>query len=71
MNASFSLRALPQGVISFIREARQELQTVQWPTRRNTVRSTTAILVVSTAVAAVAGFVDAGLVFLVQRLLSR
>lgn len=69
MNPLSTLTALPQGVVSFVREARQELKAVQWPTRRETVRSTMVILIMSAAVAAVTGVFDALLTLIVERLL--
>lgn len=67
MNLFSTMTALPHGVISFVREARQELTTVQWPTRRDTVRSTVVILVVSLVVAAVTGMFDFLLTIVVER----
>lgn len=61
------IAALLHGVVSFVREARQELRTVQWPTRRDTVRSTVVILIVSVVVAAVTGVFDLLLTFIVER----
>jgi preprotein translocase subunit SecE len=69
MNFTFRITALPKGVISFVREARHELQTVQWPSRRETVRSTILILLVSAAVALATGALDAGLTVLIERVL--
>lgn len=69
MNLLSNIATLPQGVVSFVREARQELKIVQWPTRRDTVRSTIGILIVSAIVAAVTGALDAGLTVIVERVL--
>jgi len=71
MNFTHSVRALPRGAVSFVREARQELKTVQWPARRETVRATLVILVVSAVVAAVTGAFDVGLVYAVEKILLR
>jgi preprotein translocase SecE subunit len=69
MNVFSKMTTLPQGVVSFVREARQELKIVQWPTRRDAVWYTIVILVVSAAVAAVTGALDAVLTLIVERAL--
>ena len=63
------LRSLSFG--SYLREVRQELRGVQWPTRAATVRFTLLVVVVSLGVAMVTGALDAVLAFLVQRFLLR
>lgn len=67
----FSLTTLPQNVISFIREARQELKNVQWPTRTVTLRYTVVIFVVSAVVAVATGALDQGLTLIVERVVLR
>ncbi len=62
---------LPQGVASYIRESRQELKNVQWPTRQETIRYTIVILSVSLVVAAVTGVLDAAFTFAVQNFLIK
>ncbi len=69
MNAFSKIATLPRSVVSFTQEARQELKTVQWPSRRETVRYTVVILIVSAAVAVVTGVVDALLTLVVEKLL--
>jgi len=69
MNVFSSLAALPQGVISFVREARQELKTVQWPSREATVRFTALVIVVSAVIGLVTGALDFLLTLAVERLL--
>lgn len=56
---------------SFLRDVRQELHGVQWPTRVATVRFTALIIIVSVVVAAVTGVLDVGLSALVGRFLLR
>lgn len=56
---------------TFLREVRQELKGVQWPSRATTVRFTVLIVVVSAVVAAGAGALDAALTALVERFLLR
>lgn len=56
---------------TFLRDVRQELKAVQWPARAATVRLTVLILVVSAAVAAGTGALDAVLTFLLEKFLLR
>lgn len=67
MNYFTNIQKLPKGVVSYIREARQELKNVQWPSRRETVRYTVVILTVSLIVAFVTGVLDAAFTYIVQR----
>ncbi len=61
----------PAHIVSFLRDARQELRGVQWPTRAVTVQFTVLILVVVAVVAIATGAFDIGLTFLVERFLLR
>ena len=56
-------------VITFLKEARLELKKVSWPTRSQTVRYTLAVIVMSLAVAAFLGGLDAVFAYLVNALL--
>jgi len=47
--------------LQFIREARAELGKVVWPSRKDTIRVTIAVIVLSLAVAMFLGAVDYGL----------
>jgi len=67
MNYLSSITKLPQGVVSYIRESRQELKNVQWPTRQETIRYTVVILAVSFVVALATGAIDTTLTFVVQK----
>ena len=53
----------------FLRDVRQELQAVQWPTRAATGRLTVLIIVVSIAVAIGAGALDYALSYVIQKLI--
>lgn len=53
---------------TFLREVRQELNSVQWPSRATTIRFTVLIVAVTVAVAAATGAFDFGLSKLVERL---
>jgi preprotein translocase SecE subunit len=67
MNYLSNITKLPQGVVSYIRESRKELLSVQWPTKAETIRYTVVILAVSFAVAVATGAVDAGLTYAIQK----
>lgn len=56
---------------TFLREVRQELKAVQWPSRRSTIRFATLIIVVSAVVAVAVGVFDVALTILVERFLLR
>ena len=47
--------------LSFIREAREELKKVSWPTRQTTIRYTVIVIVMSLGVGLIAGGMDLGL----------
>jgi preprotein translocase subunit SecE len=50
----------------FLKEARSELGKVVWPSRRETIRITIAVILISVAVAALLGAADFGLTKLVE-----
>lgn len=56
---------------SFLREVRQELKGVQWPSRTTTVRFTVLVVLVSLVFAFATGALDFMLAFLVDRFLLR
>ncbi len=47
------------GLIKFVKEARQEIKKVTWPTRKDTIRYSLMVAVASLIVAAYLGAVDA------------
>ena len=49
------------GLVRYLREAREELGKVAWPTRADTARYTVAIIVLCAVLAAYFGLVDFGL----------
>ncbi len=53
-------------IIAFFKEARIELKKVTWPTRRETLRYTLAVVVMSLAVAAFLGGLDFAFTFLLN-----
>lgn len=52
--------------VNFIKEARIELKKVTWPTRRQTLRYTVAVILMSLAVAAFLGGLDMLFTFLLN-----
>ena len=54
----------------FLREVRIELSKVTWPTRKDTIASTSVVLVIVILIAAFLGIVDLGLSRLMRMLLS-
>jgi preprotein translocase subunit SecE len=57
--------------VQFVREAWSELRKVVWPTRRDTIRITFAVIVLSLLVAAFLGGIDFGLTELFKVLTNR
>jgi len=55
-----TLKPLNQGnaVVAFIRQVRDELNQVTWPTKKQTIRLTTIVIVVTVVVGAYLGALD-------------
>ncbi len=47
-----------QKIIQFVREAKEELKKVNWPTKKQTTNYTIAVIVISIAVAIFLGILD-------------
>jgi preprotein translocase subunit SecE len=58
-------------IIQYLQDARQELKKVVWPSRDETVKSTSLVIAVSLGVAAFLGALDYGFNRLLQFLLER
>ena len=56
-----------QNLTIFLKESRSELKKVTWPTREETIRYTTAVIVISLATAGLLGGAD----FIFKALLTR
>jgi preprotein translocase SecE subunit len=52
------ITSAPRSLITFLREAKEELGKVSWPTREATLRYTVIIVIVSLAVGVVTGGID-------------
>ena len=72
--AKASIKDRTTGVVDtvrqFLREVRVELSKVTWPTRKDTLASTSVVLVIVILIAAFLGLVDLGLSRLMRILLS-
>lgn len=57
--------------VTYIRESREELKRVVWPSRRETTKHTILVVAISIAVAAFLGIIDFGLNRLLQFIIDR
>jgi preprotein translocase subunit SecE len=57
--------------IQFLREVKSELTKVVWPSRKDTIRITVAVIAFSIMVAAFLGLIDYGLTFGLDKLINR
>lgn len=60
--------SLPSGVIKYVREAREELKKVSWPSRETTIRYTVIVAVSSVALGILTGGIDYILAAILERL---
>jgi preprotein translocase subunit SecE len=67
----FSIRSKIEIAKQFLREVKQELKKVTWPTRRDALSGTAIVLVAVFVIAVFLGIVDSGLSRLVQALLKK
>ena len=58
-------------IFSFLKETRNELAKVVWPSRMETLKYTVTVIVFSLVVAAVLGAFDLGLLKITEKILSR
>lgn len=66
MTKTNAITAWPQKTIAFVREAREELKKVQWPTRETTIRYTIIVVAASLVVGFIIGGVDYLLTIIVE-----
>ena len=59
--------SIPKTTVQFIRDSRSELAKVNWPTREQTIRYTTIVIVGSVAVGVIVGGIDYILTFILER----
>jgi len=56
--AQFSVANTPNALITFVKQAREELKKVTWPTREQTIRYTIVVIIASVVVGLFTGGVD-------------
>ncbi len=64
------IAAFPQKTLAYLRQAREELNKVSWPSRETTIRYTGIVVVGSILVAAIIGAFDLILVRVLESLIS-
>jgi preprotein translocase subunit SecE len=52
--------------VNYIKESRDELQKVAWPTRKETIRNTILVIAISLFVAVFLGAIDLGLTYVLK-----
>lgn len=57
----------PRQMVDFVKQSRDELKKVQWPTRQQTLRYTVIVVVASLAISFLTGGVDYLLAFILER----
>lgn len=57
----------PQGAVQFVKESRDELKKVRWPSREQTIRYTIIVVIASLAVGLVTGAFDYILTLILER----
>ena len=67
----FSIRPKIEVAKQFLREVKQELKKVTWPSRKDTLSGTAVVLVAVFVIAFFLGIVDSGLSSLVRELLKK
>lgn len=63
-----TLTSWPKNIISFIKESRDELKKVSWPSRQTTLRYTVIVVAASLAVGLITGGVDYFLTIALEKL---
>ncbi|MBI3421136.1 MAG: preprotein translocase subunit SecE [Candidatus Sungbacteria bacterium] len=59
----------PKNIFTFIKESRDELKKVSWPSRQTTIRYTVIVIVASLVVGAITGGFDYILTVVLQRII--
>lgn len=68
--AKLAILSWPSNVLKFVKEARDELKKVSWPSRQTTVRYTVIVIASSVVVGLVIGAIDYALVLLFERFIA-
>ncbi len=58
-------------IVNFFKEVYGELQKVVWPSRRQTIRYTTTVIIFSVVVAVILGAADYGLLKLFEKIVAK
>lgn len=61
---------MPNKLVTYLKESRDELRRVVWPTRKETVRNTLLVIAISLGVAVFLGVVDFLLNLILQKVIS-
>lgn len=69
MSVSAPMAFRLSSLLDFLRDVRQELKEVQWPSRETTIRLAALVIVVSAAAGLATGALDVLLTFIIERLL--
>jgi preprotein translocase subunit SecE len=64
------VRQIFQKIVQFLKEAKVELKKVTWPTRKQTLASTSVVIIVVIIVSAFLGIVDFGLAKVIRLVLG-
>jgi len=59
-----------KAIVNYIKDSREELRKVSWPTKKQTTNATILVIVVSVAIAAFLGALDYGMNQLLEYLLE-
>ena len=67
---SFKNCKMANSLITYLKEAREELKKVVWPTRQETIRNTLLVIAISLGVAIFLGIIDFLLNLLLEKVIS-
>ncbi len=67
----FAIHSKIEAAKQFLREVKQELKKVTWPTRKDALSGTAVVLVAVFVIAVFLGIVDSGLSSLIRELLKK
>jgi preprotein translocase subunit SecE len=64
------IRGILDKVVQFFREVKVELRKISWPTRNETIASTSIVIIIVLIIGLFLGFVDIGLSRIIKSILS-
>lgn len=65
--AKLTITSWPNNILKFVKESRDELKKVSWPSRQTTVKYTLIVIISSVVVGMVIGAIDYGLVRVLEQ----